>query len=44
MDSFVAKNWASMIRPIALEMDADKQSTIYGKFITYISGLLYKPF
>jgi DNA-directed RNA polymerase subunit alpha len=33
MDSFVAKNWASMIRPIALEMDADKQSNVYGKFI-----------
>jgi DNA-directed RNA polymerase subunit alpha len=33
MDSFTAKNWASMIRPIALEMDADKQSDIYGKFI-----------
>lgn len=33
MDSFIAKNWASMIRPIALEMDADKQSAVYGKFV-----------
>ncbi|EQC52755.1 DNA-directed RNA polymerase subunit alpha [Bacteriovorax sp. DB6_IX] len=33
MDSFIAKNWSSMIRPVALELDADKQSAIYGKFV-----------
>jgi len=33
MDSFISKNWSSMIRPVALELDADKQSAIYGKFV-----------
>ena len=33
MNPSVEKNWTSMIRPVALEMDADKQSDIYGKFV-----------
>ncbi|OIQ15745.1 MAG: DNA-directed RNA polymerase subunit alpha [Bacteriovorax sp. MedPE-SWde] len=33
MDTFISKNWSSMIRPIALELDAEKQSAVYGKFV-----------
>jgi DNA-directed RNA polymerase subunit alpha len=31
METFVAKNWSSMIRPVALEKDSEKTS--YGKFV-----------
>ncbi|MBP5296317.1 MAG: DNA-directed RNA polymerase subunit alpha [Bacteriovoracaceae bacterium] len=31
-DTFVAKNWTSMIRPIALEVDSDHLRADYGKF------------
>ena len=33
MESFVAKNWTNMIRPIALEVDSDSLSGNYGKFV-----------
>ncbi len=33
MDTFVAKNWSSMIRPVALELDNDVIKTNYGKFV-----------
>ena len=33
MENFVAKNWTNMIRPVALEMDNDSVSTVYGKFV-----------
>ena len=33
MDTFVEKNWASMIRPVSLETDNEISNTIYGKFI-----------
>lgn len=33
MDNFTAKNWASMIRPVALEMDKDSFRSDYGKFV-----------
>jgi DNA-directed RNA polymerase subunit alpha len=33
MDTFVAKNWTSMIRPVALECDTDTLTTSYGKFV-----------
>ena len=33
MESFVAKNWTSMIRPVALEIDSDSLSGTYGKFV-----------
>ncbi len=33
VDSFIAKNWTSMIRPVALEIDSDKQTERYGKFV-----------
>jgi len=33
MDGFVSKNWMSMIRPIALETDAETLKVSYGKFI-----------
>lgn len=33
MDKFISKNWVSMIRPVALEIDSDSMSTAYGKFI-----------
>ena len=33
MDNFVSKNWTSMIRPIALEVDSDGLKSNYGKFI-----------
>ncbi|MBF0359642.1 MAG: DNA-directed RNA polymerase subunit alpha [Oligoflexia bacterium] len=32
-DSFVSKNWMSMIRPAALEVDYDTLKTDYGKFV-----------
>lgn len=33
MDTFVAKNWTNMIRPVALELDADTVKANYGKFV-----------
>ena len=33
MDSYTAKNWTSMIRPIALEADRDNVKPSYGKFV-----------
>lgn len=33
MNTFVAKNWTNMIRPIALEIDAESLSQKYGKFV-----------
>lgn len=33
MDTFVAKNWTSLIRPVALECDTDTLTTSYGKFV-----------
>jgi DNA-directed RNA polymerase subunit alpha len=33
MESFVAKNWTNMIRPVALEVDPDSLSGSYGKFV-----------
>jgi len=33
MDNFISKNWNSMIRPVALELDADSLKSNYGKFI-----------
>ena len=33
MDTFTAKNWSSMIRPVALESDADVLQAHYGKFV-----------
>ena len=33
MDTFVSKNWTSMIRPVALEADADSMMANYGKFV-----------
>ncbi len=33
MDTFTAKNWTGMIRPVALEMDNDKLTNTYGKFV-----------
>ena len=33
MESFVAKNWTNMIRPVALEVDSDSLSGSYGKFV-----------
>lgn len=33
MESFIAKNWTNMIRPVALEVDSDTLSGNYGKFV-----------
>ncbi|EPZ52331.1 DNA-directed RNA polymerase, alpha subunit [Bacteriovorax sp. BAL6_X] len=33
METFTAKNWTGMIRPVALEMDNDKLTNTYGKFV-----------
>lgn len=33
MDSFLSKNWTSMIRPKALELDQDNLKRSYGKFV-----------
>jgi DNA-directed RNA polymerase subunit alpha len=33
MNTFVAKNWTNMIRPVALELDADSVKANYGKFV-----------
>lgn len=33
MDTFVAKNWSSLIRPVALEVDSDSLVSNYGKFV-----------
>ena len=33
MDTFVAKNWSSLIRPVALEVDPDSLVSDYGKFV-----------
>ena len=33
MNKFVAKNWTSMIRPVALEVDSDSVRSNYGKFV-----------
>ena len=33
MNSFMSKNWTSMIRPIALELDYDSSSENYAKFV-----------
>lgn len=33
MDKFISKNWASLIRPVALEVDADTLKQNYGKFV-----------
>ena len=33
MDNFTAKNWNSMIRPVALEAESESLRTDYGKFV-----------
>ncbi len=33
VDTFMSKNWASMIRPVALEVDNDELTQKYGKFV-----------
>jgi DNA-directed RNA polymerase subunit alpha len=33
VNSFIQKNWSSMIRPVALETDTDSLKSNYGKFI-----------
>lgn len=33
MNSFMGKNWTSMIKPVALEVDYDSLKTDYGKFV-----------
>lgn len=33
MNNFMAKNWTSLVRPIALEVDYDKLKPNYGKFV-----------
>ncbi|MCB9060724.1 MAG: DNA-directed RNA polymerase subunit alpha [Halobacteriovoraceae bacterium] len=33
VDKFVSKNWSSLIRPVALEIDSDTLSANYGKFV-----------
>jgi DNA-directed RNA polymerase subunit alpha len=33
VNSFIQKNWTSMIRPVALETDAESLKTNYGKFV-----------
>ena len=33
MEKFVSKNWNSMIRPVALEIDSDSLGESYGKFV-----------
>jgi DNA-directed RNA polymerase subunit alpha len=33
MDTFMSKNWTNMIRPTALEVDADSIKVNYGKFV-----------
>ncbi|MBL6990660.1 MAG: DNA-directed RNA polymerase subunit alpha [Bacteriovoracaceae bacterium] len=33
MSNFVAKNWSTMIRPVALEVDSDSVKSNYGKFV-----------
>jgi DNA-directed RNA polymerase subunit alpha len=33
METYVAKNWTSMIRPLILEVDPETQSSNYGKFV-----------
>lgn len=33
VNSFIQKNWSSMIRPVALEIDNDTLKSNYGKFI-----------
>lgn len=33
MDAFTAKNWNSLIRPVALEVDNDELTKSYGKFV-----------
>ncbi len=33
MDTFIEKNWSSMIRPVALEVDQDATTRRYGKFV-----------
>lgn len=32
-EAFVAKNWSSMIRPLALDVDGESLKTNYGKFV-----------
>ena len=33
MDTFVEKNWTNMIRPVALEGEAEVSNPSYGKFV-----------
>ena len=33
MDTFVAKNWTDMIKPLALEVDNESLKPNYGKFV-----------
>jgi len=33
VDQFVAKNWASLIRPVALEVESESLKPTYGKFV-----------
>ncbi len=33
MDNFTAKNWNSMIRPVALEAESESLKNDYGKFV-----------
>lgn len=33
MEKFISKNWNSMIRPVALEVDSDSLNNNYGKFV-----------
>jgi len=33
MDAYTSKNWSSMIRPVALEVDSENLKASYGKFV-----------
>ena len=33
METYVAKNWTNMIRPLILEVDPESQKSNYGKFV-----------
>ena len=33
MNNFMAKNWTSLVRPVALEVDYDRLKPNYGKFV-----------
>ena len=41
MDNFTAKNWNSMIRPVALEAEGESLKNDYGKLLVKILLLSY---